>query len=227
MKIWKGVLTFSIREAAALFVSSLKGNMMFWYIPPVMNTTLCKKKAASSSQRCTLKPTAGPLMAWMKALIWISLSLCFCIVFFQERCLQITPACFLPSHPTGLLSPLLTYHLLHKPPPQLHRLLSSWRRRSSSFPSFLKLSFKLIHQASWCRAARFSAGAIAIFCMPRTVEPANPPRGQLTINDWKVFVINPCRGVTGAAACSLPLVVVKVWAHTHMHTLRGELCPEC
>lgn len=82
-----------------------------------------KRKAASSSQRCTLKPTSGPLMAWKKALIWVSLFLPFCIsIFSKNAASESHPRVFFFFFHTSFLFPL-THHLLHKPPPQLHRLI--------------------------------------------------------------------------------------------------------
>lgn len=190
-----------------------------------------KKKAAGSTKRCTLKPTAGPLMAWKKALIWISLFLSFSISIFSKHAAS-------ESHPrvfffffTGFLFPL-AHHLLHKPPPQLHRVLFSRRCRSSSSSVSSSWVLNLSASPNWCWAAHFSAGVITIFCMPGTGRPENSPRvsprGQQSIIDSKVFLINSGRAVTGGAPCLLQFVVIKVASafthkctHTNAHT-HGE-----
>ena len=84
-KDWKGlprVHSFSIYVTAAPCVGFLKGNKVLRYISPVMRE---KKRAAGSTKRCTLKPTAGPLMAWKSALIWISLFPSISISIFSKH----------------------------------------------------------------------------------------------------------------------------------------------
>lgn len=108
-----------------------------------------KRKAASSSQRCTLKPTSGPLMAWKKALIWVSLFLPFCISIFSKNAAS-------ESHPRVFffffipafysLSHIIFYTNLHRSYIVWFFFFLSRRCRSSSSSSrFLKLSFKLLH----------------------------------------------------------------------------------
>lgn len=182
------------------------------------NNFVRKGKAASSSQRWGPEPTAGPLMAWKHALIWISLFLSFRISFSENAASESqsvsVPAAF---HTSSFYTNLRRGDTVG--------FFPSRRRRSSSSSCFLKPSFKLIRQPGRRRAARFSAGVITIFCMPGTGGPGNPrrvaPRGFI---DRKVFLINSGRAVTGgarrlvAACCHQSCVHIRTNTHTLTHT---------
>lgn len=122
---------------------------------------LCKKKAASSSQKCSVRPTAGPLMASKNTMISIS-------PFLSVSTLPENHTCMF------FLFPLVHYLFLHASS-QRHRLLFSQRRHSSSSS----------RQPGWCQVAGSSAGVISVCLLlgPAQSHLWNSPPGLWSLTD--------------------------------------------
>lgn len=132
----------------------------------------------------------------------------------------------LKSHPhvffffTAFLSPL-THHLLHKPPPQLHRLLFLPETSFIILPRFLKLSFKLIRQPGWCRSGSFlswSDNYLLHVWHGQARELSLGPADRY----WSETFLDSFRwSCNGRSA--VPVVSSKLCPHLRTHAWRGAL----